>query len=209
MELNLETVQQFLADNKDKDDVKSFVSGFVNDDAVSSYLESENGKKLLQPRLDKYFTKGLETWKNKNLPNEIESAIKERFPAESEEAKKLREMSDKLAKLERDKEYGERKSEALQALSESGLPATLAPYVVGETSEETREKIAVLEREYNSAVEGAVKKRLSEVGKTPPAGDDKDKGTKITQAELLNMSYPDRIKFYKENPEAYKEIMKK
>ena len=40
---------------------ENYVNGLLNDDRVSKYLESENGKKMIQPKLDSYFSKGLET----------------------------------------------------------------------------------------------------------------------------------------------------
>ena len=40
------------------DDYKNFISGLLNDERVTAYLETENGKKLMQPKYDSYFSKG-------------------------------------------------------------------------------------------------------------------------------------------------------
>ena len=84
---NFDEVKKYLEENKDTDEVKSLFTGFIPKDQLESYLDSEEGKKLLQPRLDKYFTKGLETWKANNLKKEVEAEINKRFPPETEEAK--------------------------------------------------------------------------------------------------------------------------
>ena len=42
---------------KDSEEYNNYVSGLVTDDRVKEYLDTDNGKKLIQPSLDKYFTK--------------------------------------------------------------------------------------------------------------------------------------------------------
>ena len=66
---------------KDSEEYNNYVTGFMTDDRVKQYLDTENGKKLIQPEMDKYFSKGLETWKTNNLQNLIDEEVKKRFPA--------------------------------------------------------------------------------------------------------------------------------
>lgn len=39
----------------------------ITQEGVQSYLETDDGKRLLQPKLDQYHTKGLQSWQEKNL----------------------------------------------------------------------------------------------------------------------------------------------
>lgn len=44
---------------KDSEEYNNYVTGFMTDDRVKQYLDTENGKKLIQPEMDKYFFKGI------------------------------------------------------------------------------------------------------------------------------------------------------
>jgi len=54
---------------------------------IAENLEDESVKRFMQPILDKYFSKGLATWKENHLPEEI---LKAMAPLETEEAKRIR-----------------------------------------------------------------------------------------------------------------------
>ncbi|WP_426578881.1 hypothetical protein P5490_019880 [Bacillus altitudinis] len=77
--MNIEEIKQFLAENKDDEEVKMFVGELsaVSADKVKGFLETEEGKKVLQPRLDQHFTKGLETWKADDLEKIVEEEVSE------------------------------------------------------------------------------------------------------------------------------------
>lgn len=58
--MNIEEIKQFLEQNKENEEVKAFVGELsaVSVDKVKGFLETEEGNKFLQPRLDQHFTKG-------------------------------------------------------------------------------------------------------------------------------------------------------
>ena len=60
--MNINEIKAEIANLKDTEEYSELISEFVNDSSVKSYLETEAGKKLLQPIVDSNFTKGLETW---------------------------------------------------------------------------------------------------------------------------------------------------
>ena len=58
--------------------VKQLVKFDIGENDVKNYLETDDGKKLMQPRLDSYFNKGLATWRDNNeskLRDEIRKEI--------------------------------------------------------------------------------------------------------------------------------------
>ena len=65
-------------------------------------LEIAEGQKLIQPKLDKYFNKGLETWKQNNLEKLIDEEIAKRYPEETPEMRRIKELEQKLAEKERE-----------------------------------------------------------------------------------------------------------
>lgn len=66
------------------------------------------------------------------------------------------------------------------------------------------DKLAGLKTQFPNQFEGSGKKNILE-NKLP---DDGDKGTGITQDAFNKMGYQDRVKLFKENPEAYAELTK-
>ena len=64
---------------KDTEDYNGYIGGLINADRVGKYLESDDGKKYIQPTLDKYHSKGLESWKASSLPKILDEEIKKRF----------------------------------------------------------------------------------------------------------------------------------
>ena len=53
--MTLEEVMQFIKDNEKDEKVQAYVKGFVTLDRVQAFLETDEGKQLMQPRLDNYF----------------------------------------------------------------------------------------------------------------------------------------------------------
>lgn len=63
--MTLEELRAFIEANKDNQEVQSYLKGLnpITPEGVTSFLDTEAGKKILQPRLEQHFTKGLEAWK--------------------------------------------------------------------------------------------------------------------------------------------------
>jgi len=74
----LEQIRQLIESNKDNQDVQSYLKGLnpITPEGVTSFLDTAEGKKMLQPKLDAHFTKGLETWKEKTLPSILDDEIR-------------------------------------------------------------------------------------------------------------------------------------
>ena len=202
---SFDEVKKYLEENKDKDEVKSLFTGFIPKDQLESYLDSEEGKKLLQPKLDKYFTKGLETWKANNLKKEVEAEISKRFPPETEEAKKLRELQEKLENMEKQATREKMKNNAIKMLNEKGLPVGLADYFHADTDEGMNEIINAIEGMWKNTLEAKVNERIK--GKTPPAGNSNKEPSGMTKEKLLKMPMSERVKFFNENKEEFERLM--
>lgn len=206
-ELNLEMVKGFLESNKDNEEVKQFTQSFINVESVESFLGSDEGKRILQPRLDKHFTKGLETWKANNLQSLIDEEVNKKFPPETEEQKQLRAMQQKLDAIEREKAIATIKAEAMKELTSKGLPVTVADYFVTDNLETTRDRISTFAEEFTNAVKSEVDSRLKAMGGTPKNQGKGGHQGSVTKDQLLNMDYNERVNFYNENPDEYRRIM--
>ncbi|ASK24773.1 hypothetical protein BSSX_2881 [Bacillus subtilis] len=164
--MNIEEIKQFLAENKDNEEVKAFVGELsaVSADKVKGFLETEEGKKLIQPRLDSYFTKGLDTWKSNNLESLIEEELQKRNPSKTPEQIELEKLR---SEIERERAARNREAlvnKALNVADEKQLPKGVIDYFIGEDEETTLANLNKFEETFNAAVQNAVDIKFKESG---------------------------------------------
>ncbi|MBJ7897205.1 DUF4355 domain-containing protein [Bacillus atrophaeus] len=171
--MNIEEIKQFLAENKDNEEVKAFVGELsaVSADKVKGFLETEEGKRLIQPRLDSYFTKGLETWKSNNLESLIEEELQKRNPSKTPEQIELEKLR---SEIERERAARNREAlvnKALNVADEKQLPKGVIDYFIGEDEETTLANLSKFEETFNAAVQNAVDIKFKESGTNFEKGD--------------------------------------
>ncbi|RKE76737.1 DUF4355 domain-containing protein [Bacillus safensis] len=165
--MNIEEIKQFLEQNKENEEVKAFVGELsaVSADKVKGFLETEEGKKLLQPRLDQHFTKSLDTWKENNLEKIVEDEVSKRNPSKTPEQLEV----EKLRKeIEAEKAARNRETlvnKALKAADEKKLPKDVIDFFIGENEDSTLENLSKLEESFNAAVQAAVDVKFKESGR--------------------------------------------
>lgn len=155
---------------KDTEDFNNYVSGFVTADRVNNFLETNDGKKLLQPMLDKYHSKGMETWKTNNLENLINDEIKKRFP---EADPKDVELSKLKADFEAMKQEATRKdltNKALKVATEKNLPVEMIDFLVGNDEEITTKNLETFEKVFNEKLSAGISAKLKDNTYVPPTG---------------------------------------
>ena len=202
---NFDEVKKYLEENKDAEEVQGLFTGLIPKDQLDAFLEGEEGKKLLQPKLDKYHSKGLETWKANNLNKLVEAEVNKRNPAETPEAKQIRELQSQIAGIQAEKQKERLKNVAIKTLNEKGLPVSMADYFNADTDEGMNAIISAIEVDFKSMVERAVNEKIK--GKTPPASDPNQKPTGMTKEKLLAMPMAERVKFFNEHKEEFNKLM--
>lgn len=187
MELKFQDVKTFLETQKENAEVKRYLDELKkpNPEIVSAFLETEEGKKFIQPRLDKYFTKGLETWKEKTLPEIIEAEIKKRFPAETEEQKRIRKLEEELNKEKQARMRELLRNKAHSLMIAKKLPIELADFFIGNDETSTEENISKLEKVWTEEIKKSVEAVFRNGGRAPEqgAGTPPDIDTLILKAE--------------------------
>lgn len=169
--MGFEEVKQFLESNKDSEEVKNFIGGLITTDRVQSFLTTnEDGKKLLQKEKDSHFTKSLETWKNNNLNQLLEIEISKKFPAETEEQKKIRQLQADFDNEKKSRARTELKNKAITNLTGKGLPLEFADHFLGDDEESTNNNLQKLESIYQASIQKAVESKFKENGREIPHG---------------------------------------
>lgn len=168
-------------------------------------LEDETVKNWLQSEKDRHFSKGLDTWKEKSLPELLESEIKKRYPDETDEQKQLRELKLQFDQLQQEKQKETIRNQAYKEATEKGLPLQLLDFFVGGDLESTQANLTTLETVWNEALKAAVGETFKANGREP------HKGTQSTnnivnpwKKETFNLTKQAQI--LKENPELAKTL---
>lgn len=185
--MDLQEVKTYLETNSQDEAVVEYLSELKKPTAevVNSYLDSQEGVKLLQPRLDSHFSKGLQTWKDNNLTKLIDEEVAKRNPGETPEQKEIRELK---AQLEQDK--AERLKEkltnvAMKKADELGLPLDLVQHFIGADEDSTNSNLENFNSAFQTAIKTQVDSKFKQNGRdVKNYGDDKQEISSI--ADLAN-----------------------
>ena len=168
----LEDVKKFLEENKENEDVKAYLNELsaVSADKVNGFLDTEEGKRLIQPRLDSHVTKGLDTWKANNLDALIDAKVKELYPEETEEQKRIRKLEKELEDQKTAAQREKLLNKAVSYASEKQLPADVVEFFIGEDEESTMKNLGAFEEKYNAALQKAIESKFQENGRDVQSG---------------------------------------
>ena len=168
--MDINEIKEYLENNKDSEDVKSFMQGLYSVDGVTNFLTNNpEGKSWLDSTKDKHFAKALETWKQNNLQGIIDDKIAELNPNETPEKKQLRELQAKIESMERDKNRETLKNKALTYATDKKLPISdIIDMFVGSDENSTIKNIDKVSEIFSTGVQSAVEERLKTNSYIPP-----------------------------------------
>lgn len=189
--MELKEVQEFIKQNAEKDEVKNYVKGFITPDGIKTYLDSDDGNKLIQPKLDMHFTKSLETWKANNLKKltdeAVNTAIKEKYPEETAEQKRIKQLEKDFITEKESRVRSEMTMKAITEATQKGLPVELVTYFVGKDDDSTKAALQAYEKVWKETLTKAIEEKFKKLGRTPEKGDSSEEGL-LTKEEVSKMS---------------------
>lgn len=174
--MNLESVKQFIEENKDNEEVSEYLSGFKVDkdpslEAFKSKAETdEEFKSFLDSIKDKHSSKALETWKANNLDSLIDNEIKTRFPEKDERDLAVQDLERKIQTMEKEKNHERLMNVALKKSTELGLPTDLVDLLVSADEETTLANIERFHESTSQSMEAKLKEKLQGQGDPIPNG---------------------------------------
>ncbi|WP_410534622.1 DUF4355 domain-containing protein [Staphylococcus aureus] len=165
--MNIEEVKSFFEEHKDDKEVKDYLNGLktVSVDDVKGFLDTEEGKRFIQPELDRYHSKGLESWKDKNLENLIEQEVQKRNPEQSEEQKRISALEKELEKRDAEAKREKLRSNALGKAQELNLPTSLVDRFLGDSDEDTEQNLKALKETFDKYVQEGVESKFKSSGR--------------------------------------------
>jgi hypothetical protein len=188
--MEFKDVKAFIEQNKDNDEVKNYLAGLskTTPEGVKEYLDSDDGKKMLQPVLDKYHAKGLESWKQNNLPKLIDEEFAKRNPAETEEQKALRKLQ---ADLDNEKQARVRetlRNKAITHATQKNLPIDLVDYFVAQDEDSTIANLGKFESAWQKNLQTAVEDKFKGSGRAPHIDRATPQGSLYTPEQLRTLT---------------------
>lgn len=206
--MDLQAIREFLEQNKENPEVKAFLQELRTptlDDIKRLAEENEEVKTWLQSEKDRHFSKGLETWKQKTLPSIIEEEIKKRYPEETPEQRELRELRQKIAQMEREKQREALRAKTKDLAIEKKLPPNLVDFFIGENEEQTLENLKLLEKVWTESLQNVVGETFKQHGREPHKPQQTKHIENPWRKETFNLTKQAQI--LKENPELAKQLM--
>lgn len=172
IKMNLEEIKKFFEENKGDEAVKAYLDelGAVSADKVEGFLKTYEGKKLLQPILDKNFNKGLETWKTNNLEKLIDDEVKKRNPGQTPEQLEIEKLKKQIEDEKSARTREALVNKALKVSKEKNLPDGIVDFFIGPDEDVTLANLTKFEEEFNKAVTDAVNVKFKESGRNPAQG---------------------------------------
>lgn len=163
--MNIQEIRAFLETNKDQEDVQSFLGELsaVSADKVKGFLQTEEGKKALQPEFDRYHAKGLDSWKKNNLQKLVDDEVKKLNPDKSPVELELEQLKKDLEAKDKASQRLALKNKALATASEKKLNVddTILERFIADDEESTLTNLGALETfakaQYQAGVESVYK----------------------------------------------------
>lgn len=165
-----ELIEQ-LKNFENTEDFENYVSGHVTTDRVKKFLETKEGKELIEPIASARFTKGLETWKKNNLEKEVNQRIKELYPDTDPKDAKVAELEATIKRMEAEKARADLTRNAMSIANKKGLPVDLVEFFIGADDEATKKNMEAFEKHFNAGITAGINKKLSDGNYIPPEGD--------------------------------------
>lgn len=208
--MDLQEIKTYLTEHANDTEIKTYLEELtkVTTDKAEAFLSTEDGKKLLQPKLDSYATKAInshdEKFKANELPKLIEAEITKRNPSQDPKDKVLAEMQAKLDKMEADGKRKELQNLALKTANEKKLPTEVIDFFIGQNEQTTIDNLTALEKVFTPHIEKLVKERLGD-GYIPPKNDTPPTTKNPWSKENFNLT--EQGKLLKENPTLASQLM--
>ena len=199
-DLTFEDVKGYLEAHKEDVDVLQYVRAMTPDkpltvEQVNQFLNTSDGKQLIQPLMDKRVTEALDTFKKKTFESEVQARVAaellKRNPEETSEQKRIRELEDNMKKQNEERELERLKSQIKDSAFKEGIPLDF----VDDLPFGSVEQANLYFRRFKQQIEDAKTAKVNELlasGFKPGAGNQKESAgkrdlTKLSQKEIMEL----------------------
>lgn len=165
--------------------------------SIEDVLKNPEFEKFLQSRDDKIRTEYSK--KNSALQKQLDDEKKSKMT----EQEKLDAAQAEIDRQTKELQQEKNKFFSVNALSNAEMPASFLDFVLGDTDEQTTEKIQTLKTEFDKAVAAKVEETFKGSGRKYQRGAE---GGTITKEQFNKLGYNERAKLAADNPELYQQL---
>jgi hypothetical protein len=203
MEITIEDVKKFLAENKDDEGVKAIVKSFmpeqkITPEEVSAFLVTPEGEKLVQPYGDTRVTQALKTAEKKWMEDKLEPEVKKRLaievskimPKDDPVAKQIKEMQDRLDESEKKSARDNLKRQIVQNAAQRKVDPFFVDDFLPSSIEEADLYLQKIEAHDKAVKEAAINDLIASKNFVPNGGKPKSEKvdlSKMSKAELRKL----------------------
>lgn len=155
---------------KGQDEYENYISGLITADRVNKFIDTDEGKKILQPKIDSNFTKGLETWKSNNLEKLVSEKVKELYPEQDPKDLEIKKVMQELENMKREATRKDLTNKAMKLATQKNLPVDLIDYFIGDDEEVTTKNLETFEKIFNSSLSAGIDSKIKDNTYIPPNG---------------------------------------
>ncbi|AXF39906.1 hypothetical protein BMBphi_gp058 [Bacillus phage vB_BthS_BMBphi] len=207
MKMSEVTIEQVVELVQSNEEVRNALQGqFVNKEAFTAFMETDEGKAVLQPKLDSFASTSINTWKHNNLQKEIDKALVNANPADTPEQKRIKELELQFQAQQEKATFAEQKAYALNLANQYGLPSALIDPFVGKDAQATLSNMNNFRNEFQSAVQVSVESHMGTTGRSHlpdnPNVNNQSQGTPTY--DIPNMSYTEKVRAMQTDPVGYR-----
>ena len=204
---NFDEIKTYFETNKDTDEVKNYLGGLVTPERINTYLDTDAGKKVLQPRLDSYATKAITThdakFKENELPKLVAEEIKKKYPEKDPRDIEIEQIKIEQERLKKESARERNLNKALKVATEKNIPSDLLDYFVTDDETISNDNLTKLS-DILSKHDDALKAAFSKEHNFKPI--DHHSGDNITKEQFKKMNIDQKTKLYNENKELYEKL---
>lgn len=208
MEITLEDVKQFFEANAENEDVKSFLVSLAPEksitvEQVNAYLQTAEGKALIQPIADKRVTDALKTYRENQFEKEVKEQVAKEIlrlnPSETPEQKQIRELREDVEKERKARERDNLRRQVVEEAARRGIPSWWVEDFTGTSLDEAKVFMGKIENSYEDIKSKTRNDLLAEGTYKPGSGrrDDSNKRkvdvSKLSQAELIQLEMEGKL----------------
>ncbi len=193
----VEQIKVWLKDAKEGKQVsdKDLTAAVVLDvEDIKAYLDTDDGKKLILPRIDQAVSKGIDTFKTNNLDKMVEELYNKQHPALTDAQKEMAKISSDLASEKTARVRSELRSKLLSEATKRELPVGMIDLLIGADEETSLKNLDLYGTVHVDSLTAAVEKKLAAGGRLPAGGGEPPKTftkEQMKDANFVNENWED------------------
>ncbi len=201
--MDWDDVKKFLAEHKDDEEYQTLVSELapegesktISTEQVNEFLQTAEGKSIIQPMMDKRVTEGIKTYRENNFEKEVKEQVAKEIlrlnPQETPEQKQIRELRDDVEKERKARERDNLRRQIVEEAAKRNLATFWVDDFPGSSLDEAKVFMGKIESSYKDLETRVKNELISSQSYKPGSGRERD--DKKNKLDVSKLSQQDLI----------------